>query len=134
MSLLSALFVCSMNGGCKNALLNAAQNDPEALFLYRIWDEIPDQKNFSKTYISILTNKNVNIEVKNLYDTYLLAVFFQNNGLKEDASREYLKICKEGDGLFGAECCFRAYKLGRKEAKGILKTRYKNRYYLYFFE
>jgi hypothetical protein len=44
MSLLSALFICSTDGNCKNALLNAGLNDPEALFLYRIWDEIPDQK------------------------------------------------------------------------------------------
>lgn len=134
MSLLSALFVCSTDGGCKNALLNASKNDPEALFLYKIWDEIPDKKGFASIYLSILTNRNIAIEEKSLYDTYLLAVFFERKGSRDHAANKYYEICQKGEGLFAAECCYRAYKLGKKEAKGILKGRFKDKYYIYFLE
>lgn len=130
MSLLSALFICSTDeGGCKNALLNAGLNDPEALFLYRIWDEIPDQRAFSSNYLAILTNREVKLEIKTLYDRYLLAVVLERKNQKEKAAEEYYIICSKGEGLLSAECCYRAYKLGKKEAGEFLKG-----YYRYFLE
>jgi hypothetical protein len=129
MSLLSALFICSTDGNCKNALLNAGLNDPEALFLYRIWDEIPDQKTFSSNYLSILTNREVKLEIRTLYDRYLLAVMLERKNQKEKAAEEYYIICSNAEGLLSAECCYRAYKLGKKEAGELLKG-----YYRYFLE
>jgi hypothetical protein len=130
MSLLSALFICSTDGGgCKNALLNAGLNDPEALFLYRIWDEIPDQRAFSSNYLSILTNRGVKLEIRTLYDRYLLAVMLERKNQKEKAAEEYYIICSKAEGLLSAECCYRAYKLGKKEAGEFLKG-----YYRYFLE
>jgi hypothetical protein len=129
MSLLSALFICSTDGGCKNALLNAGLNDPEALFLYRIWDEIPDQKTFSSNYLSILTNREVKLEIRTLYDRYLLAVMLERKNQKEKAAEEYYIICSKAEGLLSAECCYRAYKLGKKGAGEFLKG-----YYRYFLE
>ncbi len=134
MSLLSALFVCATYGECKNALLNASKYDAEALFLYRIWDEIPEQKKFASTYIAILTQKNVNVEIKTPYDRYLLAVFFESKGMRGEAANEYFKICREARGLLGAETCFRAYRLGIKDAKQVMKKRFENNYYLYFVD
>jgi len=129
MSLLSALFICSTDGNCKNALLNAGLNDPEALFLYRIWDEIPDQRTFSSNYLSILTNREVKLEIRTLYDRYLLAVMLERKNQKEKAAEEYYIICSNAEGLLSAECCYRAYKLGKKEAGELLKG-----YYRYFLE
>ncbi len=129
MSLLSALFLCSTDGGCKNALLNAGLNDPEALFLYKIWDDIPDQRTFASKYLSILTNREIVLEVKTLYDMYLLAIKFEKNGNKEEAANWYYEICSKAEGLFAAECCYRAYRLGKKEAGEKLKG-----YYRYFLE
>jgi hypothetical protein len=129
MSLLSALFICSTDGGCKNALLNASLNDPEALFLYKIWDEIPDQRTFASNYLLILTDREVKLEINTLYDRYLLAVMLERKNQKEKAAEEYYTICLKAKDLFSAECCYRAYKLGKKEAKEVLKG-----YYRYFLE
>ncbi len=137
MSLLfNALYLCYLEKGCKTALLQASKESAEAAFLYRVWDDIPDKKNFAYGYMTVLRGdfREDRFKVKSVYDRYVLAVFYERMGRKDRAAREYLKVCREAEGLFAAETCYRAYRLGIDSARVILKRRFPDTYYLYFVE
>ncbi len=134
--LFNAMYMCYLERGCKPALLQAAQKSAEASFLYRVWDGIPDKKNFAYGYMRVLRGdfKASEYRVKSPYDHYVLAVFYERAGKREKAAEEYMEVCKEAEGLFAAESCYRAYRLGKEEAKEVLKERFPNTYYLYFVD
>ena len=133
-SLFNALYLCYLGQGCKAALLQAAKKDAEAAFLYRVWDRIPDHKNFAYGYMKVLRGdfREREFEVKSIYDRYILAVFHERLGHRERAAREYMAVCEKAEGLFAAESCYRAYTLGLTSAKDVLKRRFPDTYYLYF--
>jgi len=137
MSLLfNALYLCYLERGCKSALLQASKESAEAAFLYRVWDNIPDKKNFAYGYMMILRGdfREDRFRVKSVYDRYVLAIFYERMGKKDKAAREYLTVCREAEGLFAAETCYRAYSLGIDSARAILRRRFPDTYYLYFVE
>lgn len=135
-TLFNALYLCYIGRGCKSALLQAAQESAEAAFLYRVWDGIPDKRNFAYGYMRVLRGdfRRDEYEIKTPYDHYVLAVFYERMGKKDRAAREYMEVCKGAEGLFAAESCYRAYRLGIEAAKEVLKSRFPNTYYLYFVD
>ncbi len=135
-TLFNALYLCYIDRGCKSALLQAAHESAEASFLYRVWDGIPDKKNFAYGYMRVLRGdfKVSDYRIKTPYDHYVLAVFYERMGKREEAAKEYMEVCKKTEGLFAVESCYRAYRLGLKGAREVLKSRFPDTYYLYFVD
>ncbi|NPA80442.1 MAG: hypothetical protein GXO29_05285 [Thermotogae bacterium] len=133
-SLLNALYLCVVGQGCKAALLQAARESSEAAFLYRVWDAIPDKKNFAFGYLRLERGdfSPKDFKPKSPYDHYILALFYERSGKAEKAAKEYYEVCRRTDGLFAAESCYRAYRLGVEEAKRVMKERFSSTYYMYF--
>ncbi|NPB03539.1 MAG: hypothetical protein GXO39_03905 [Thermotogae bacterium] len=133
-ALFNALYMCYVGQGCRSALLQASQSSAEAAFLYRVWEQIPNKKNFAYGYMRILRGdfKISEFKLKSPYDHYVLGVFYEKVGRRKNAAHEYYTTCLKTKGLFAAESCYRAYRLGIDSAKVILKRRFPEHYYLYF--
>lgn len=128
------MYICYLGTGCKAALLQASQKSAEAAFLYRVWDAIPNPKTFAYSYVLLLRGDFTpkGFKPESPHHEYVLAVYHERRGEREKAAGIYYKVCKRTEGLFAAENCYRAYRLGVKEAGEELLRRFPNTYYVYF--